>query len=113
VSQQTPQQPYSPNYRTPEPGGDLSGLIPYKNTPALVSYYLGVFSLIPCIGGFLGVAAVILGIMGLRKAAQFPEAKGKAHAIIGIVAGSIFGLVWIGAGILMIIGMAAASSSRP
>jgi hypothetical protein len=99
-----PQSPYTPNYRTPAPRSDgLSGLIPYKNTPALISYYLGVFSLLPCIGAALGIAAVILGIIGLRKAAQFPEAKGKAHAIVGIVAGGVFGLAWIIVALVVIV----------
>src|SRR5882672_4725027 len=44
----------------------LAGLIPYKNAQALWSYYLGIFSLIPCLGSPLGIAALVLGIRGLR-----------------------------------------------
>src|SRR5262245_38413569 len=47
----------------PEPDSALSTLIPYKNVPALTSYYLGVFSIIPLVGLLLGIAAVVLGIM--------------------------------------------------
>ena len=71
----------------PSSDGTLGGLIPYKNVYALVSYYLGVFSLIPCIGILLGIAAVIVGILGLRFATKHPEAKGVVHAWIGIIVG--------------------------
>ena len=46
----------------------LGGLIPYKNARALWAYYLGVFALIPCIGAPLGIAALVLGIKGLKYA---------------------------------------------
>ena len=62
----------------------LAALIPYKNAAALTAYYLAVFSLVPCFGFFLGIAAVIFGIVGLRRARTHPEAKGKVHAHIGI-----------------------------
>ena len=75
------------------PQGDATGgLIPYKNVPALVAYYLGVFSVVPVIGSPLGLTAVVLGILGLRKAALQPEVKGKAHALVGIIVGGIFGI---------------------
>jgi len=67
----------------------LGGLIPYKNTKALLAYYLGVFSLIPCIGIPLGISALILGILGLRHAKRHPEAKGQAHAWTGIILGGV------------------------
>lgn len=70
-------------------------LFPYKNALALVSYYCGVFSLIPGIGAFLGVAAVVCGIGGLRHAARHPEAKGKVHAWVGIILGGLFALVHV------------------
>jgi DNA-directed RNA polymerase subunit RPC12/RpoP len=67
----------------------LSTLIPYRNTLALIGYYLGVFSLIPCLGIPLGIAALILGILGLKRARLHPEAKGKAHAWTAIILGSL------------------------
>lgn len=72
-------------------GGDsgVSTVIPYKNPPALVGYYLGVFSLIPCIGLLLGIAAIVLGVIGLKKSANAPDSKGKAHAWTAIVLGTI------------------------
>lgn len=71
----------------------LGGLIPYKNACALWSYYLGVFSLIPCLSIPLGIAALVLGIQGLKHAKRHPESKGKAHAWIGIILGSLCAVV--------------------
>jgi|WetSurMetagenome_2_1015567.scaffolds.fasta_scaffold851842_1 hypothetical protein len=73
----------------------LGGLIPYKNARALWAYYLGVFSLIPFLGIPFGIAAMVLGIKGLHYVRLHPEAKGKAHAWIGIILGGIFSLVYI------------------
>src|SRR5438128_5239169 len=72
-----------------EQGDATGGLIPYKNGMALMSYYTGVFSLIPCLGIILGPVAVILGVLGFRYANAHPKASGKAHAIVGIVLGSL------------------------
>ena len=74
-----------------QPTGDATGgLIPYKNIPALLAYYFGVFSLIPVVGLILGLAAFVLGIMGLSKAKKHPEIKGKVHAWVGIIMGCLF-----------------------
>ena len=67
----------------------VSTVIPYKNPKALIAYYLGIFGLIPCLGLILGPAAIVLGILGLRYKAKYPEAKGTAHAIVGLVLGSL------------------------
>jgi hypothetical protein len=72
-----------------EDAGEAPALIPYKNPMGLIAYYLGVFSLIPCIGAILGPAALILGIKGLRFSQRNPSAKGGAHAITGIVLGAL------------------------
>lgn len=72
----------------PAEGGGMATLIPYKNPTALTSYYLGVFSLIPCIGFLLAIVAVILGIVGLKKVKLNPLLKGTAHAWVGIGLGS-------------------------
>src|SRR5262249_14532371 len=71
----------------------VSTVIPYKNPKALIAYYLGIFGLIPCLGLILGPAAIVLGILGLRYKAKYPEAKGTAHAIVGLVLGSLEALV--------------------
>lgn len=70
------------------------GLIPYKNVPALIGYYLGVFSLIPILGMVLAPAAFILGIVGLHARKKQPEVKGTAHAWVAIVLGSLVMLAY-------------------
>ena len=42
-------------------------IIPTKNPPALVAYYMAIFSLIPCVAILLGPAAAISGFVGLKK----------------------------------------------
>lgn len=77
--------------------GTLGGLIPYRNALALWAYYLGIFALIPCTGLPLGIAASILGVGGVRYAKLHPEAKGQAHAwvglILGVICASVYGLL--------------------
>ena len=91
-------RPSQPQYVVPD-DSTMGGLIPYKNAQALWAYYLGIFSLIPCAGIPLGVAALILGIRGLNYADLHPEAQGKGHAWTGIVLG---GLCAVGYTLLMI-----------
>jgi len=82
-----------PGVVTPPPviehGDSTGGIIPYKNPHALTAYYLGVFSIIPLLGLFLGAAALVLGIIGLRKRRERPIIRGAAHAWIGIIAGGL------------------------
>ena len=73
----------------------IGGLMPSKNGPALASYYLGVFSVIPLLGIPLGIAALICGIKGVRKAWAHPEVKGKVHAWVGIITGGLFSLLYL------------------
>ena len=75
-------------------GDGTGGLIPFKNPKALIAYYLGIFSGLPVIGLPIGVAAFILGIMGLRDRARNPIIKGSVHAGIGIGCGGFFALLW-------------------
>ena len=81
----------------PRPEGDATGgVIPYKNPKALIAYYCGVFSLMPCLGIVPGVVGVVLGILGLRHRKLHPETKGSVHAWIGIVLGGLMTLLWGG-----------------
>ena len=64
-------------------------LIPTKNPPALMAYYIGIFSLLPCFSIILGPVAAILGIIGLKKVKENPELSGTVHAWIGVVLGSL------------------------
>jgi len=52
-------------------GDETGGLIPYKNPAALAAYYLGIFSILPVLGLFLAVPALILGVVGLVVASWF------------------------------------------
>jgi hypothetical protein len=91
--------------RGEEEEGDVTGgLIPYKNAKALASYYCGVFSLIPCLGGVLGPIALILGFLGFSYANKHPKASGKAHAIVGIILGLLTTLGHLGVVLLILIG---------
>lgn len=83
------------------PDDIASSIIPYRNVPALIAYYLGIFSIIPCLGIVLGIAAFVLGIVGLRRAAATPSAKGKVHAWIGIIVGGLFGFGYLALAILV------------
>jgi hypothetical protein len=69
--------------------GAVEKFIPYRNTMALVAYYLGVFGLIPGVGILLGPLALILGILGLRDFMTRENAGGIGHAVTGIVLGVI------------------------
>jgi hypothetical protein len=70
----------------------IATLIPYRNPLALVGYYLGVFSLIPILGLLLGPAAVVLGILGIRHRAKYPQSHGMGHAITALVLGTLTSL---------------------
>jgi len=72
----------------PEQGDATGGIIPYKNPHALTSYYLGIFSCFPVLGFFLGIAAIALGVSGLKAHTRKPIIRGTVHAWIGIVCGS-------------------------
>lgn len=93
----------------PQSGDEVvSTIIPYKNTAALFAYYCAVFSLIPCLGGVLGLVALILGIIGLKAAALKPEAKGKVHAWIGVILG---GLIFL-AHLVVVVGIVVKAASE-
>lgn len=81
---------------------ELTWIIPYTNPPALISYYLGLFSIIPMFGIILGIAAVILGLLGLRASRKNPEMRGKVHAWIGIIVGGLFGFVYLAVIVLIL-----------
>lgn len=89
-----------PSNKRRRSGDATGGIIPYKNSKALISYYCGVFSLIPCLGGLLGPTALILGFLGLAHNRKYPESKGTAHSIVGIILG---GLVTIGHIVLVVL----------
>ncbi len=104
----------APGAPPPAPAQDdvITRLVPYRNKAALAAYYLGLFSIIPCVGLPLGIAAVVLGIMGLKRAKQNPEAKGKIHAWVGIILGGIFGLIYLVLTVCFLIALGAGAFSE-
>jgi len=95
--------PQQPQYIVQD--STMGGLIPYKNIHALLAYYLGIFSFIPCIGFPLAIAALILGLKGLKNAKLHPEVKGKIHAWVGIIAGGFFTAIHTLLIVIMLIGV--------
>jgi len=93
-------------------GDSTGGIIPYKNPKALIAYYLGIFSGLPMIGLPLGIAAFVLGIMGLRDRKRNPAIKGSIHAGIGIGCGAIFALLWGGVLLLIIVAAVGGAMNR-
>lgn len=88
------QSPFAPqNYPQPphpQEGDSTGGVIPYKNMPALLAYYLGILSLVCCLFAVpFGIVPLVLGIIGLQRRAANPVIKGSAHAWIGIVLGGL------------------------
>lgn len=91
-----PETPYSPPApatpaippQAPASESDATGgLIPYKNPKGLAAYYLGICGLFPLLGFPFGVAALVLGIMGLKARKANPVIRGHIHAWIGILCG--------------------------
>jgi hypothetical protein len=93
----------------PSQGDATGGVIPYKNPKALIAYYLGILSGLPLIGLPLGIAAFVLGIMGLQARKKNPAIRGSIHAGIGIGCGGIFAVIWT----LALIGIVAAILNAP
>jgi hypothetical protein len=84
-----------PTETAAESPGTLGGLIPTRNRPALVGYYLAVFAAIPLVGWLFGIPAVILGWKGVQTARRNPAARGGAHAWFAVVAGGVFTVVYL------------------
>lgn len=93
-------------------GDATHGIIPYKNPKALIAYYLAVASIVV---PFAGVAAIILGILGLRAYRRTPVIRGTAHAIVGIVLGGVMSLLHLGCVGAMLAGLilGASNAGRP
>lgn len=94
----------APPTAPPAQGDATGGLIPYKNIPALVGYYMSILGLllmcVPFLGVLYGIGVMVLGIFGIKKANAQPEVKGKIHAWIAIVGG----LVELVVGVIVTIG---------
>ncbi len=110
VANLSPNEPPIASYPSShaQEGDATGGVIPYKNPSALAAYYLGLFSLLPCIGLLFAIPAFILGIMGLKARKRNPAIKGSVHAWIGIVMGGLMSIIWGGG--LIFFGVVAATA---
>ena len=72
----------------------MGGLIPTGNPKSLWAYYLGLFSLLPCIGIATGIPALIFGLQALKAVKERPEIKGRNHALVGVIIGGGCALIW-------------------
>lgn len=79
----------------PASASGFAAMIPTRNKPALIGYYLGVLALIPPIGWFFGIPAFVLGLRGLRLAREHPEVRGGGHAWFAVIAGGLFSVVYL------------------
>jgi len=94
-----PQQPVPqhnwqdpPKIGVPQPGSNstiIDTMIPSKNTDALLSYYMGLFAIIPCVGLFIGPASLVFGSRALKSLKANPTIAGGTHAKVGIGCGSV------------------------
>lgn len=97
-----------PQAYPPQTTGGLGRLIPADNPAALAACCLGIFSIIllifsiiPRLAIPMGIAAVVLGLKGLRLVKERPEVRGRTHALVGIIAGGLFVLISIGVLVFM------------
>src|SRR5690242_9701247 len=95
-----PAQPAPPqmapiNYSQPPSPGQpiqndpLQSIIPTKNPPSLLSYYIGVASLICIFAPILAPISIYFGVKAMRLIKEQPGMPGKGHAIAGFVLSGI------------------------
>ncbi|GAA3231638.1 DUF4190 domain-containing protein [Oerskovia jenensis] len=80
----------------PSPGGWVP---PTKNTPATLSLTAGIVAALANLFFLPGIAAIVLGIVGLRRAGRSTPAVGRARSIWGIA----LALVGTVSGVLLLI----------
>lgn len=85
-------QPNQPTEQPQQPAAErdtFQTFIPTKNPLSLWSYYCGIAGLLPFLGTLPAIAAIVTGILALRKYRENPTPGAKGHAITGIVLGSV------------------------
>lgn len=87
-------------------GGDdaIATIVPYRNSFALIGYYVSIGALIPVLGALLGPAAVFLGFKGLKARQVNPAIHGTAHAWVAIILGGTITLIHLGLLIFLVLG---------
>lgn len=73
-----------------------------RNPDALACYLLGILSPLPLLGLLFGVAAVVLGVKGLRHARDYPGAGGRVHCRIGVALGAVFATTYLAASAFLV-----------
>jgi hypothetical protein len=80
----------------PPPSGAERLLLPVgRPFTAIAAGYLGLFAFFPILGAVAGPAALVCGILALKKIKADPSLSGSGRAWFGIIAGSILGLLQI------------------
>ncbi len=69
----------------PQQNDALQSLIPTKNPPALISYYVGVASLICIFAPILSPISILFGIKAMKLIKEQPGLPGRGHAITGFI----------------------------
>jgi hypothetical protein len=78
-------------------GQALSWLIPIGRSGwAIAAGYLGLLSILPCIGLPFSVAAVVTGILAVASINRHPKLTGLGRAWFGIVVGTLTFLLQLG-----------------
>ena len=65
-------------------------LMPTKNKYSLISYYMGFAAIIPLIGFWCAIAAIIYASKAMKLYKEHPTPGAKGHAITGRILGIIF-----------------------
>jgi len=79
-----------PRSRNPAGTGDVFGdFTPRRNPLAVRSYVTALYGLTPLLGLVLGLVAIVLGLIGLKRQRLDPDVGGANFATAGIVIGSI------------------------
>jgi hypothetical protein len=79
-----------------------------SNGLALFALILGILAVL-CLGPFAGVVAIVLGMLGLKKASEI--GVGRGQSIAGIVLGGIGTVLWVIVGIALLAGAAKVSDN--
>lgn len=79
-----------PRSRDLAAAGEVFGdFTPWRNRPAVYSYMVSLYGLVPFAGLILGPIAILLGIVGWVKFRKQPDIRGGNFAGAGIVLGTI------------------------
>jgi hypothetical protein len=82
----------------------VGSLVPFRNQPAMVGYWMSIAALIiPGLGAILGPASMALGGVGLYIARRFPKARGTSHSFGAIIIGFVASFIHIAAIIALLI----------